>query len=325
MTILLTGATGFIGGHLLNRLMATGHTMICLARAQSSSSALVSSRLQFVLGDVTDRASVRKAILGCDAVIHLANVYAFWLSDASIYERVNVDGTRNVMEAALEAGVKKVVHVSSAVTYGKPNDNPFTEDSLPGPLFSAYARTKRLGDDFAWKMREEAGLPLVVLYPGAVTGQRDTKSSGAFIRLLAKGNMPARVLQKATATWVDVADVVTAIIGALEMEAAIGQRYLIGNQTLMLGEIGQMVSEESGVPPPRLALPDWSVILTAHGLTKLSSLTGQPPVWGLSVDQVRTMVEGFHFDGSKAQRELGVRYTPVREAIKSLISELKTG
>ena len=323
MNVLVTGATGFIGGHLLPRLINTGHTVVCLARDPTALASFTSSNLRTVRGDVTDSTSVRQAISGCHAVVHLANVYAFWLRELSVYERVNVDGTRHVMEAALAANVRKVVHVSSAVTYGAPKDRPFTEDAEPGPLFSVYARTKRRGDELAWRLSKEGGMPLSVLYPGAVTGPGDTKSSGAFIRLLSERKMPARVLQDALFTWVSVTDVVTAILGALETEAATGQRYLIGNQTFTLGEIGQMVAQESGVPPPWLALPDWAVKWTAFGLTGLSRLTRRSPAWGLSVDQVRTTIEGFHFDGSKAERELGVRYTSVREAIKGLIAELR--
>lgn len=119
---------------------------------------------------------------GCDSVVHLANIYSFWEPDKRIYTQVNVEGTCNVMECALEVGVRKVVHVSTALVYGKPADSPFTEGSPAGPqLFSEYARTKAAGDRIVWELHKKAGLSLVVIYPGGVLGPGDTKSTGQYI------------------------------------------------------------------------------------------------------------------------------------------------
>ena len=134
MRIFLTGATGFIGTHLVRRLAQTEHEMVCLVRETSDVSTLEEVGATLVRGDVTDKDSVLEGMRGCDWVANLANVYSFWEPDKRVYTEVNVEGTRNVMECALEMGVTKVVHVSTMATYGKPADVPFVEESAAGPV-----------------------------------------------------------------------------------------------------------------------------------------------------------------------------------------------
>lgn len=324
MKIFLTGATGFIGGHLAPRLLRDGHELRCLVRSPGKAGRLEALGAATVTGDVTDRASVERALPGCDCVVHLANVYSFWERDRGVYARVNVEGTRHVMEAALAAGVRRVVHVSSCVGFGRPADATFSETSAPGPeRFSEYARTKHAGDLVAWKLQEERGLPLVTVMPGAVVGPGDTKATGAYVRALVTRRMPARVMEGSILTFVHVRDVAEAIARVVARDGLAGQRFLVGNERLSFGEINRLVSEIAGVPLPALAMPDWLAGLGAATLTALSGLTGQPPPWGMSVDQMRTMKQGFAFDGGKAARELGFAYTPVRVALEEMIAEVR--
>jgi len=153
---------------LVERLDQAEHELHCLVRNTSDIHTLKERGAILVTGDVTDMDSLREGMRGCDCVINLANVYSFWEPRRQIYTDVNISGTRNVMEVALETGVSKVVHVSTTVTYGKPADCPFTEESHVGPVrFSEYARTKYAGDLIAWELHEKKGLPLVVIYPGS--------------------------------------------------------------------------------------------------------------------------------------------------------------
>ena len=150
MRIFITGGTGFIGTCLVRRLAETDHQVTCLVRRSSNTAVLERLRVELISGDVTDSDSLRAAIKGHDCVINLANVYSFWEPDPRVYQSVNVCGTRNVMESALEAGVSKVVHISTGGIYGKPKDVPFTEESEVGPIrFSEYFRTKYEGDQIA--------------------------------------------------------------------------------------------------------------------------------------------------------------------------------
>ncbi len=322
MKIFLTGATGFIGGHVVPRLQQDGHELLCLVRRPAPR--LEQPGVTIVAGDVTDRAAVEHALPGCDGVVHLANVYSFWERDRGVYERVNVAGTRHVMECALAAAVPRVVHVSSCVVFGRPKDAPFTEASEPGAeRFSEYARTKYAGDRAAWDLHEHRGLPLVTILPGAVVGPGDTKATGDYVRALLERRMPARVMEESVMTFVHVRDVAEAIARALLRDDLAGERFLVGAERLTFGDVNRLVRDVAGVPLPSLVMPDGLAFAGAAMLTALSGLTGQPPPWGMSVDQIRTMKHGFAFDGGRAARELGFTYTPVRTAIEEMIAALR--
>jgi dihydroflavonol-4-reductase len=325
MRAFVTGATGFIGSHLVPRLLRDGHELRCLVRRPGAGRPLEEQGAATVQGDVTDPASLREAMAGCDWVLHLANVYSFWEPDPAIYARVNIEGTRNVLGCARAAGVTKVVHVSSAVVYGRPADVPFREESPVGPVrFTEYARTKYAGDRIAWDLQEKSGLPLVTILPGSVLGPGDSKPTGQYIQSLIRRRMPARVMEETVLTFVHVRDVAEAIVRAAEREGNLGERYLVGSERLSFGEINRMVSEISHVPLPALRMPGGLAAASARLLTWMADRTGQPPPWGMSVDQIRMMKEGFQFDGSKAERELGIAYTPVRTAIEEMIASCRT-
>jgi dihydroflavonol-4-reductase len=138
---------------------------------------------------------------GCDWLVHLANVYSFWEPDKSIYRRVNVEGTRNVVEAALDEGVSKVAHVSTFVVWGKPAQIPFDEETPVGPeRFTACAESKYEGDLVVWKLYRQRELPVVALYPGGVMGAGNPKANGRYIRDLAERRMPGMVFEDSALT-----------------------------------------------------------------------------------------------------------------------------
>ena len=179
MKIFITGATGFIGSRLVKRLAQTKHEMICLARESSDVQFLITAGVTVFIGDVTDKASLLQGMEGCDWVVNLANFYEFWTPDRRLYHDVNVKGTRNVMEAALAKKVSKVLHVSTAAVFGNAGW-PVTEASeLGARCFGEYAKTKREGDLITWELFEKKGLPLVVVYPGAVSGRTIPKRPDA--------------------------------------------------------------------------------------------------------------------------------------------------
>ena len=324
MKVFVTGATGFIGSHLVPRLLRDGHELRCLVRRPGTGRPLEEQGAATIQGDVTDRGSIERAMSGCDCVIHLANVYSFWEADRRTYTRVNVAGTRNVMECALAAAIPRVVHVSSAVIYGRPADVPFTEESPVGPVrFSEYARTKYGGDRIAWELHEERGLPLVTILPGAVLGPGDTRATGDYIRRLVRRSMPARIMEDSVLTFVHVRDVAEAIARAAARDDLSGTRLLVGAQRLSFREVNRMVGEISGVPLPALRLPASLAMAGAALLTWLADRIGQPPPWGMSTDQIRTMKEGFQFDGRRAERELGLAYTHIRVALEEEIASCR--
>jgi dihydroflavonol-4-reductase len=322
MRTFVTGATGFIGTHLVRRLLQAGHEIRCLIRRPTQpAQQLKELGATLVPGDVIDKASVIRGMSGCQWVFHLAGLYSFWEPDKRAFTDVNVKGTRNVMECALETGVSKVVHVSTVVTYGKPTDCPFTEKSEVGPVrFSEYSKTKYEGDQIVWKLHKEKGLPVVFVYPGAVLGPGDPKATGQYIANLINRRLPARVFEDAVMTFVHVKDVAEVIARAAEKEDNIGERYFVGRCRMSFREINEMVSEISGVSLPKLRLPNPLVMMNAVLLTGLANLIKKPPPWGMSTDQMRIMREGFIVDGSKVERELCIDYAPIRIAIEEAIA-----
>lgn len=324
MRVFLAGGTGFIGRHLIRRLAQTDHELRCLARRTSDVTFLKEMDVEPVYGDVIDKGSLVVAMQGCDWVINLANVYDFWVPDPRVFARVNIVGTRNLMEAALETGVSKVVHVSTALVYGKPRDFPFTEESEPGSkMFSEYARTKRDGELMAWRLHNKEALPLVVIYPAGVVGAGDTKAPIRLVEDLIRRRVPATVFNNSTVVLVYVNDVVEAIVRVAEKYGNVGERYLLGKEPITVQEFCRAVCDMAGVKVPALALPGWIVMLIAHGLTALSRITKRPPWLGLSVDQMRTFKEGYVCDGSKAERELGIGYTAIRTALAEEVALVK--
>jgi len=324
MKIFLTGGTGFIGIHTVELLSKTNHKVKLLTRKTSNTFSINYSNTTLVEGDLNDKRSILKGMEDCDSVINIAGHYTFWEPDNRIYSDVNIIGTKNVLECALETGVNKIVHISTAGVFGKPDDQPFNEESVPGEVrFSAYFRTKSEGDRIAWELYEKKGLPLVVIYPVCVLGAGDTKASGRYINNLINRKLPAAVFKDEIFSFVYVKDVAQAIINALEKENNIGEKYLIGNHTYKWKEINEMIGELAGVPLPRFSLPDYLTMINAYVLTGLANLIKRPPLWGMAVDQMKVMKAGFNVDGSKAERDLGIKYTPIRVALQEAIDSLK--
>ncbi len=326
MRIFITGATGFIGRHFIARLRDTPHTVTCLVRRGSRLEHLQLAQARLVYGDILDADAVLAGMQGHDAVVHLAALYSFWERRPRRYYDVNVEGTRRVMECALQAGVSKVVLVSTSLVYGVPAERPFHEDVPAGRrLLSAYARSKYAGECIAWELHRSRGLPLVVLYPGGVLGPGDVKSSGQYVRQLVRQELPARVFEDSVITWVHVRDVAEAILLALEKPDTNGRRYLLGKERLSWREFNRLVSEIAGVPLPRIVMPDVLVLAASLLATGWAYLSGRPPIWQLAWDSIRTIRAGLEFDGSNAERELGLRYTPIRQALEEMIGEIAGG
>ncbi len=326
MKIFITGATGFIGKQVLAALRPTPHEPICLVRRINPTILnLKSSGIKVIEGDVRDKPSILKGMKGCDWVINLANIYAFWVPDKSVFESTNVEGTRNVMECAIETGISKVVHVSSVVSYGNAADEPITEHSKSGPeRFSLYAKTKYKGDQIAWELHQKRNLPLIMIYPVAVIGPEDPKASGEYVSGFVHKTLPATVFKNSVLTWVYVKDVAQAIVKALEKHNNIGEKYLIGKHQLSLAEINKMISRISGVSQPPIHIPDFLALSSAYLFTAISDIIKKPPLWGMSVDQMRTMKHGFKANGIKVERELGLLYTPIERALEEQIAALES-
>jgi len=221
------------------------------------------------------------------------------------------------MECALETDVSKVVQVSSVEVYGKPVESPIKERTQEGLFRLSHASQTRFeGDHIAWQLFRDKYLPLVAVYPCVALGSGNTTYTGGMIRRLIERRLPAILFPNSVFTFVHVSDVSEIILRSAEKTDNLGERYFAGSAWLTVKDLCSLVGDVSDVPVPILRVPGALAMPLARVLTRIADMIGRPPLFGLSTDAVRTMSEGFRIDGSKAERELGIVYTPVRKAVE---------
>ncbi len=318
--VLVTGATGFIGGHVARALLERGYQVQALLRPGQELS-WRHPELDAAFGDIRDRPSVAAALRGCDAVVHVAGLYTFWAPRPALMYQVNVQGTRNVLEEACQAGVERIVHTSTVGTIKHSGGGTLadeTEDAEPGDLAGHYRRSKFQAEMEARRLADQ-GAPLVVVNPTVAVGPGDVKPTptGRVIVDFLRGAIPAYV--NTGLNLVDVADVAEGHVLALE-RGAVGQRYLLGNQegNVTLEEMLRMLAGLTGLPAPRRRVP-MALALAAAYLDQFvegTLLRRQPriPLEGTQHARKPTWV-----DCSKAVRELGLPQRPVRDALRRAI------
>ena len=320
MRILLTGATGFIGKRTVKRLSTTNHQLVLLVRKTSRIDLLQQYKPKIMYGDVLDRPSLLDAMENIDCLVNLANVYSFWEVNKKNYWKINVDGTRNVMEAAIQSNIKKVIHISSQLVFGRPAEIPFTENSQPGTQkFSEYARSKYAGDCVVRELIKEHALSAIILYLAAVLGVGDPKETGRYMQNLLLHCLPMRIENDNKTTYVYVGDVAEAIYLTIVNDIPAGEEFIIGKYQLSFREINQLISKFAHISLPKYKSPPYLVFISAYFLTKWANLIKKQPYLDLSIDAVRTALTGTVSDGSKAEKELGLVYTPLDKVIKEII------
>jgi dihydroflavonol-4-reductase len=309
---LVTGATGFVGSNLALALAARGDRVRVLRRATSRLDALEGIPVEYRVADVLDPDSLADALRGCNVVFHAAAVSQYWRADRETIYRVNVVGTRNVMEAALRAGVERVVHTSSVAALGCPPRGATADESQKFPAaqsWFAYGHSKHLAESEVHTAVTQ-GLPAVIVNPGIVVGPRDVNFvSGSLVRASARGQL--RVVPPGGSNLVHVGDVVAGHLAAAE-RGRVGERYILGGENLTHWEAAEILARVTGGPGPRLMLPAWLLPPLAWLVDTLNRLSQLPPL--VSGEQIRLGAETFYVDNRKAVHELGLPGTPFRQA-----------
>ncbi len=312
MRALVTGAAGFIGGHVAAALATAGAEVRALDRRAAADPP---PGVEPVIGDVCDRRSLERAIDGCDAVFHLAALYSYDRRDRAEMERINVAGTRLVLDVAGRGRRRRIVHTSSCATCGPVAGRPATEEDEPPPweLSVSYKRTKLEAERLALKAAQD-GLDVVVVNPTTPVGAGDLRPTptGKMIADVAGGTARA-YLARAALNIVAVEDVAASHRRAFERGRR-GQRYLLGGENLLLRDVFATVAAAAGRRPPRIPVP-WRVALgaawTAHAA--LAAVGRAPSL--LVLDEVRVARLPMTFDDAKARRELGHRSRPAADAL----------
>ena len=319
LTCLLTGGTGFLGSAVARALLARGHRVVALARPETPRGVLAGLDIAYVPGDLTDAASLAAALHECDGLVHCAADYRIFVPDPARMWAVNVTGTEALMRAALAAGVRRIVHVSSVATLkpradGRPATemDPATPDEAIGP----YKKSKTEAERVVERMVRENSLPATIVNPSTPIGPRDRRPTptGRIVVEAARGKMPAYVETGLNLVHVD--DCAAGVVAALE-RGRLGQRHILGGQDVPLAELlGHIATRYGRGAPWRLPrLPLFPLALAAETMARL---TGREPM--LTMDGLRMARNTMYFSSALAERELDFHARPWREAVDDAIA-----
>ena len=320
MKTLLTGATGFLGSAVLRCLVQAGQDVRALLRPGSDRRNLEGFKVEETIGDLSDPVTFDAALKKCDALFHVAADYRLWVPDPDTMYTINVNGTRELMLAALRAGVKRIVYTSSVATLGLNADGRPADEETPvtlNDMIGHYKRSKYLAEAEVKKLVEKENLPAVIVNPSTPVGPRDIKPTptGRMVADAAAGRMPAYVDTGLNIAHVD--DVAYGHLLAFKKGTA-GRRYILGGQNLTLQEIFARISRVTGRKPPNIRLPHNLVLPVAFLLEGWARLTGagEPRV---TVDGVRLARKKMFFSSGRARKELGYSPRPVEAAFREAI------
>lgn len=316
MKYFLTGATGFVGGSLAKLLREKGHDVVALVRSPEKAGKLREMDVTIVEGDVTDKESMRDAMEGCDGVFHVAAWYKIGERDKSPGQKINVDGTRNVLELMKELGISKGVYTSTlAVNSNTHGEMPDESYRFEGKHVSEYDRTKAEAHDIALQFIEQ-GLPLVIVMPGIVYGPDGTSISDEAFRLYLQKKLP--VIPKGSAyCWSHVDDVAEAHWLAME-KAQPGSTYIIAGSRHDLTEAFEIAKEITGIRTP-LAIPPVMLKVTAVFASLVNPVISLPPMYSPETLRAQAGVT-YIGDNSKAKKELGYDPRPLKQGLRETLN-----
>jgi dihydroflavonol-4-reductase len=320
---LVTGANGFLGAAVARALLAGGQPVRAFVRARSDRRNLAGLEVEIAEGDLNDRASLQAAVRGCATVFHVAADYRLWVADPAPMYKTNVDGSVNVLEAAAEARVERVVYTSSVAVLGSNADRTPADETTPVTLeqmIGVYKRSKFLAEQAVARRATELGLDVVIVNPSTPIGPGDVRPTptGRVILDAAAGRMPAYVDTGLNVVHVD--DVARGHLLALRFGRR-AERYILGGRDLSLREILQIVGEHTGRPASNVRLPHWAVYPIAAVGEVLALVTKREP--RATLDGVRMAKKHMYFSSAKAERELGYSSRPPQLAIGDAIDWFK--
>jgi len=315
MRVFVTGGTGVIGTALVGRLLERGDEVIALARSEAASRTLEARGAKVVRGEGDDVDVLARGMEGCAHVFNVAGVNALCVDDPRPMERMNVGGAVAAVRAAARAGVARLVHTSSAATIGEPSGVVGTERTPHrGWYLSNYERTKTEGERAALATSREVGQDLVLVNPSSVQGPGRAGGTGRILLAFLDGRL--RVFVRTYVSLVDIDDCVTSHVLAAEHGVA-GERYLVNGMTLEITQALALAADVAGVERKPRLLPRRVATVAAAAIERGFRIAGRrPPVCR---EMVRTLLHGHRYDGSRAERELGLRYTDPRETIRKTV------
>ena len=317
--ILVTGGTGLVGFQIVAALRRRGADIRCLVRSPEKAQSILGD-VEIVQGDLLDADSIREATRGCSSIYHAAGLPEQWLSDRSIYQRLNVEGTRRMIAAALEHGVEKFVFTSTVDVFVGEADKDFDESIIdPDPKGTAYERSKQQADRLVAEALER-GLPAVFIHPSAVYGPGPATSRGLnhFFADLRDGKIP--LLLPGGLPVVYGPDVGEGHVLAAE-QAEAGSRFILSDAYLSLADMAHGVAEVVGLKKTPPVLPLWVGKMVSEVGERISKLTHKPPL--IPRGQLHLLQWGAIPVAERAKEELGWRMTPFAEGVRETMEFLE--
>jgi dihydroflavonol-4-reductase len=317
--VFITGATGFVGGHVARAYASEGATLRLLTRQTSRLDSLSGIDADTVVGDLREPEKLRSALEGCEALVHVAADYRLWVRDPAQMYAANVDGTRELLKIAREVGIQRVVYTSSVATMGFKSDGSIVNEDTPvslGDMIGPYKRSKFLGEQEAIRAAQ-AGQHVMILNPTTPIGPGDAKPTptGRIIVDFLNKKFPAYV--DTGLNLVDVVEVARMHVVALE-QGTPGERYILGGENLTLKQILDRMSSITGLPSPTMKVPHGVAMAFAFFDENFTGrLLGKEP--RATVEAVRMGKKTMFASSAKAERELGFKVLPVYQAMRSAI------
>lgn len=322
MEILVTGANGFVGRHLVLALQKRGDRVRALSSPTGDTTWLKQHGIATFRGDIRVQDTLTEPMCGVDAVVHLvAETKKKWGSMQDAYA-VNVIGTKNVCRSAMTAGVQRVIHISTSAIYNMGVGHPVTEDDPLAPLDDPYCLTKAQGDKLVQRMIREDCLPAVIVRPGALLGPGDNLNFGRLANRVRTGKGIIVGSGNNVVPLVYITDVVQALLLTLDSERAVGQVYNISNnQPLTQKQYLSAIAQELGVAPPSIHVPYYPMYAAAYATECISRLSRYriPPV--ATRHGIKILGEDGRLSIDKASRDLGyMPRVPIREAVQFTVA-----
>jgi dihydroflavonol-4-reductase len=323
--ILVTGASGFVGSAVARKLVEAGFSVRALVRGASPRAHLTGLDLEFFEGDLRDRKSLYRAMVGMRYLFHVAADYRLWARDPGEIFASNVEGTRNLMEAAMDAGVERIIYTSSVATIALRSDGTAADESTPlreEQGIGAYKRSKIAAERLVEAMVAERSLPAVIVNPSTPIGPSDVRPTptGRIIIEAARGRIPAFIDTGLNLVHVD--DVASGHLAALH-HGKIGERYILGGQDVLFSQMLHDIASLVGRRAARIRLPWRALIPVAYVAEAMASVTGREPF--ATMDGVRMAKYRMFFESGKAERELEYRSRPYVEGIEDAVRWFRDG
>ncbi|MDE2139527.1 MAG: NAD-dependent epimerase/dehydratase family protein [Gammaproteobacteria bacterium] len=318
--VAITGATGFVGSAVTRAFLNAGYAVRVLVRNSSPRALLAGLEVEITEADLAAPQTLSAALAGCTGLVHVAADYRLFVTDPASLYRVNVDGTRALMQAALMHGVRRVVYTSSVAALGYRADAAPADEDTPAALtdmIGHYKRSKFLAEAEVSRLAAESGLPAVIVNPSAPVGPRDLKPTptGRMVLEAARGRMPAYLDTGLNIVHVD--DVALGHLYAYQ-RGQVGRRYILGGENLSLKDIFTALAQLAGVRPPRIKLAPGLLMPLAWLAETAARLTATTP--RLTRDELHMARHPMYYSSARAERELGYSHRPAAAAFHDALA-----